>query len=47
MERVTLDPQGDVEAVPGARGTRVRLDRLRPTSTGNVLVHPATEEQNS
>ncbi|MFE1270544.1 hypothetical protein [Streptomyces sp. NPDC058758] len=38
MERVTLTPQGEATVAPGARPSRVRLDRLRPTSTGYIYV---------
>ncbi|WBP89504.1 hypothetical protein [Kitasatospora cathayae] len=37
---VAVTPQGAVTLLPG-RQTRIRLDRLRPTSTGYRLVRDA------
>jgi hypothetical protein len=34
VRQVALTPQGATVVRPGARTTRVRLDRFRPTSTG-------------
>lgn len=39
---VTITPQGAVALQPG-RATRIRLDRLRPTTTGYQLVREAAE----
>ncbi|AJP04754.1 hypothetical protein TU94_28225 [Streptomyces cyaneogriseus subsp. noncyanogenus] len=34
MRQVAITPQGATAVPSGARATRIRLDRLRPTSTG-------------
>ncbi|GGW15805.1 hypothetical protein GCM10018980_51470 [Streptomyces capoamus] len=34
MCQVALTPAGEPVPLPGVRRTRIRLDRLRPTSTG-------------